>query len=150
MPSSSLANPSDSAAILQRIAQLDPARRPRWGRMTAPEMICHLSDSFRVAMGIKPAKRLKSFAPWLSKWVALHTAVPWPHGVPTAPEVEQGKYGTPPASWEQDRADLQGLIEAFAARRDFAPHPLWGSLNASEWLIWGYRHTDHHLRQFGL
>jgi|SRR5579871_946244 len=150
MASSSLANLSDCAAIRRRVAQLDPARRPRWGRMTAPEMVCHLADAFRVALGTKPAKPLKGFAPWFAKWYALHTPLPWPHGVPTVPEVEPGKAGTPPARWEQDCAELDGLIEAFAKRRQFARHPLWGTLTESEWLTWGYRHTDHHLRQFGV
>ncbi|MGE3404237.1 MAG: DUF1569 domain-containing protein [Vicinamibacterales bacterium] len=44
------------------------------------------------------------------------------------------------------------LIERFAASpRDFAfqPHPFFGPLSEREWLHWAWRHTDHHLRQFG-
>jgi len=29
-------------------------------------------------------------------------------------------------------------------------HPFFGALTPDEWMIWGYRHTDHHLRQFAL
>ena len=32
----------------------------------------------------------------------------------------------------------------------YAVHPFFGPLTKDEWLIWGYRHTDHHLRQFAL
>ena len=30
------------------------------------------------------------------------------------------------------------------------PHQVFGELTRNEWMIWGYRHLDHHLRQFGL
>jgi hypothetical protein len=26
---------------------------------------------------------------------------------------------------------------------------MMGSLTHGQWMRWGYRHTDHHLRQFG-
>jgi hypothetical protein len=29
-------------------------------------------------------------------------------------------------------------------------HPLWGRMTEWEWGRWGYLHTDHHLRQFGV
>ena len=47
---------------------------------------------------------------------------------------------------------LLTLIERFTARqRDFhfQPHPIFGQLSEWEWFCWGYRHMDHHLRQFG-
>lgn len=30
------------------------------------------------------------------------------------------------------------------------PHFLFGYLTPEEWARWGYRHIDHHLRQFGV
>jgi hypothetical protein len=30
------------------------------------------------------------------------------------------------------------------------PHPMFGDLTSWQWMRWGYLHTDHHLRQFGL
>jgi hypothetical protein len=29
-------------------------------------------------------------------------------------------------------------------------HPSLGPLTRDEWMVWGFRHTDHHLRQFAL
>ena len=29
-------------------------------------------------------------------------------------------------------------------------HPVFGGMTREEWLLWGYAHVDHHLRQFGL
>jgi hypothetical protein len=32
----------------------------------------------------------------------------------------------------------------------FARHPIFGELTEREWMRWGYLHTDHHFRQFGV
>jgi hypothetical protein len=53
--------------------------------------------------------------------------------------------------FESDRRELESLIEQFAQRTaaSLQPHPIFGRLTDSEWQRWGYRHMDHHLRQFG-
>ena len=146
-----LADPNVRAACRDRILRLDPAASPKWGRMTARQMVCHLSDSFRVGMGEKyasPATNLLQRT--LLKWIALRAPLQWPHGVPTRPEIEQGRGGTPPAEWERDRAQLIELMDAFAERQTFGVHPGLGKMSRRDWLTWGYRHVDHHLRQFGV
>ncbi len=146
-----LADPSACASLRGRIAKLDANGARRWGQMTAHEMVCHLSDSFRVATGEKSASPdTNLFKRTVFKWVALHTSLPWPHGVPTRPELVQGRGGTPPAEWARDCAELQELIPAFAARQSYGFHPLFGEMSKADWLIWAYRHIDHHLRQFGV
>ena len=42
-------------------------------------------------------------------------------------------------------------MERFAVQRSspFPRHPLFGRMTNGEWGRWGYRHVDHHLRQFG-
>jgi Protein of unknown function (DUF1569) len=148
---STLADPSVRAACRDRIRQLDPNSTQKWGRMTARQMVCHLNDSFRVGMGEKyasPASNLLQRT--LIKWVALRAPLKWPPGVPTRPEIEQGRGGTPPAEWESDRAQLLGLMDAFADSQTFGVHPVFRKMSRRDWLTWGYRHVDHHLRQFGV
>jgi len=41
-------------ALLGRLDRLTPDARAQWGKLTAPRMICHLSDSLRVATGEVP------------------------------------------------------------------------------------------------
>jgi hypothetical protein len=87
------------------------------------------------------------------KWVALKSPLPWPHGIKTMPEMDQQIGGTPPEEFVADRQKLLQAIERFAAtQRDFSfhPHPIFGAMREAEWMIWGYKHCDHHLRQFGL
>ena len=119
--------------------------------MTVRQMVCHLNDSFRVGMGEKYASPATSvLQTTLIKWIALRTPLRWPPGVPTRPEIEQGRGGTPPREWENDRKELFGLLESFANRQTFGVHPTFGPMSEREWLTWGYRHVDHHLRQFGV
>lgn len=85
------------------------------------------------------------------RWIALHSRLPWPHGVKTMPEVDQEIGGAKPVEFERDRRELEALIEQFAKRTNanLQPHPIFGRLSTAEWQRWGYLHMDHHLRQFG-
>lgn len=147
----SLAEPEIQAHCCARIARLDPHARPRWGRMTAPQIVCHLIDSFSAGAGEKYASPATGFATWrIIKWIALGTSLPWAHNTPTRPEVEQGRGGTPPGDWDRDRAQLCDWIRSFPAREKFGRHPAFGEMSPAEWQIWAYKHVDHHLRQFGV
>jgi len=158
MAKRTLANSSDKQQIAQRLQKIQPSSARLWGRMTAPQMICHLADSFRVTMGLKPwsTERI-SVTPiplpdWFVKWVALELPMKWPKGTPTRPEVEPGKEGTPPGDFAADRNDVLALLERFTRQpRDFQwqAHPIFGPMTEAEWMRWGYLHMDHHLRQFG-
>lgn len=148
---STLADLKVRAACRERIERLSPNASPKWGRMTARQMVCHLNDSFRVGMGEKYASPATSLLQrTFIKWVALRTPVKWPPGVPTRPEIEQGRGGTPPGDWSRDCAELLALMDAFAECQAFGVHPTFGKMSSRDWLTWGYRHVDHHLRQFGV
>ena len=60
--------------------------------------------------------------------------------------------GTPPTDFENDRAKLSAAMERFGSVPGSArgPHPVLGPLSHEQWMRWGYRHADHHLRQFGV
>ena len=82
---------------------------------------------------------------------ALHTSMPWPKGVPTRPEVDQEHGGTTPGDFARDHLAVAELLRRFApSDLSTARHPVFGTMTRAEWLVWGYRHVDHHLRQFGL
>ncbi len=121
--------------------------------MSAPQMICHLSDGFRMYMGLKPVKPASVPYPRsLMRWIALWVPIPWPHGFKTVPELDQQADGTRPLEFEKDVRDLCQLMERFTGRpRDyqFQPHPHFGQMAEQDWMRLGYLHMDHHLRQFG-
>jgi len=149
-----LRDSEDRSEILARLQRIRPDTPRRWGRMSAPQMICHLRDAFLGVMGDLPMAVPPGFSWWrLTKPFALHSPFPWPHGVPTRPELDQlAGTARPPAEFTADVRTLVAAIEKFTAQpRAFAfrPHPLFGALSEKEWMIWGWRHADHHLRQFG-
>jgi len=122
--------------------------------MSAPEMVCHLADAFRMATGdktVSPACGVIQRT--VVKWIALYAPLPWPPGILTRPEIEQGLGGTCPGDFATDVGQVATLLDAFAGRDggvEWPPHPIFGPLSPKAWLRWGYLHTDHHLRQFGV
>lgn len=148
-----LANESDRQEILRRIAAVDQSKKPVWGRMSAAQMICHLRDAKLMYLGEMPVARVRSVAPRpLLKWAALYLPMPWPRGIRTAPELDQLAHPLPPEDFETSRRELVALIERLGnLPSDFAwpEHPMMGRMSPHEWQLLGYRHCDHHLRQFG-
>lgn len=147
----------DSAVRLgvdRRLNTLRPDSPRRWGKMSAHQMICHLSDSLRIALGERRAGSATGlFQRTVMKWFALYVPLPWPHGIPTMPEAQQGAGGTPPVDFARDREQLIRLTERFCdPARDSScdSHPLFGRLTREQWMRWAYLHADHHLRQFGV
>ncbi|HBB88814.1 MAG TPA: hypothetical protein DC047_14485 [Blastocatellia bacterium] len=150
----SLNNQQDREQLRQRLLRVTSASPRRWGKMSSHQMVCHLTDSFKAGTGEKTVSATGNvFHRSVVKWLALYLPVPWPHGVPTRPEMNQDFGGTKPVEFEKDRTELIELIERFSrAQRDFDwhPHPLFGLMADRDWFRWGYLHVDHHLRQFGV
>ena len=147
-----LSHPQARAEILRRIEALTPRSERRWGRMTPHQMVCHLSDACRAALGERRVPVIGTL--WertVIRWLAIHTNVKWPQGVRTVPEADQELGGTRPTEFARDVDELRGLIQRFSGPEAQLSgyHPLFGALSAAEWGRFSYRHADHHLRQFG-
>ena len=145
----SLWNARDRRELLERLERLSPDATPLWGRMDAPQMLSHLrkwaemadggltTAAMRVPLRYTPLKQLIIY--WL----------PWAKGVPTAPEL----LCRDPADWAKELAGVRQYITAFESRdprRDWPEHPAFGRMSPRAWGVLGYRHTDHHFRQFGI
>lgn len=149
-----LANLEDKQALLDRLARLRNDSPRAWGKMSAPQMVCHLNDSYRSASGEKPASSVENvFTRTVVKWAALRLPMPWPHSTKTMPEMDQEVGGTPPGDFEADKKQLVLLTEQFAGSPPYlatSRHPLFGKMSVEEWMRWAYLHMDHHLRQFSV
>lgn len=146
----SILNDVDRTAILQRIGSVTSASVPRWGRMDAKAMLTHLKQSALMALGELPvaSKSKRAFQVFPIKHLILHV-LPFPKGAPTAPEL----LVPDAASVEAIRSELVSLVERIGAgtrEGDGPVHPLFGRLSFREWGVATYKHTDHHLRQFGV
>jgi hypothetical protein len=147
-----LADERDRAELVARLGALRPDSARRWGRMTVHQMVCHLADNYRMALGQRPVETMRVPVPrGLVKWVALYAPLPWPRGIPTAPETDQQRLGSRPVEFAADLAEAVALLERVAgaelARR---AHTVFGTMTAADWQRWAWLHTDHHLRQFGV
>lgn len=142
-------------ALVGRLRQLRPDTTPRWGTLTAAEMLCHLGDAHESVLGLRiPPGPLPSGKPRpLYKWMALYLPFPWPKGVPTRPGVNPKIDGTRPGHYEQDRARAISSLTSIAKASDSAlspAHVMFGPMSKRDWQRWAYRHVGHHLRQFGV
>lgn len=149
-----LASSADKAEIFSRLAALRSDSPRRWGRMSAHQMVCHLSDGYRMLTD----RRAEALVPFpiprgMIKAFALYVPLRWKAGLPTTRELDQNKAGTRPVDFANDVAALIRLLEDITSDHDRAAghqHPLFGAMSASDWMRWGYLHADHHLRQFGV
>ena len=142
-------NETDYRELCSRIDRLQPDALARWGKFTAPQMVCHLADALRMAHGTLPVKsrNLPLRYPGIKQLVIYH--LPFPKGAPTAPELLERQA----TEWHGEVEDLKREFAAFRKRGSagpFVPHPAFGSLTPRAWGVLVYRHTDHHLKQFGV
>jgi hypothetical protein len=141
-------------SIRVRVALLDPLESPRWGRFTPHAMIVHLIDSARMALGTLPVRRSRGAVARIIRLPGPRHffvyVLPFPRNAPTAREL----LTTAPGDWDADVATFLGLVNELAGRAAnrstrWPEHPFFGPLTRKDWGVLGYRHTDHHLRQFG-
>ena len=148
-----LAHERNKAEILRRLKTVRPDSARRWGRMSAHQMICHLSDACRMATGQKRVSDASGrLQRTIVKWMALYLPLRWREGILTRPEIDQEFGGTCPTDFAADVAELEALVELITTKRTsvvWSTHPVFGRMSEGDWLRWAYLHLDHHLRQFG-
>ena len=87
------------------------------------------------------------------KLLGLWSPLRWPHGWRTNPMHDPKAGGTRPADFARDLArivaGLAGLAAATAGTLE-PVHGFFGTMSVADWQRWAYKHTDHHLRQFGV
>ena len=135
--------------LVRRMERVDPSRGPLWGKMNAGQMLAHVNAALRMMTGELPTKPKKSpLANPLGRWLIIY-AMKWPQGAPTAPEL----LATPPGEWAADLAQFRQLVEEAGTKpidSDWPRHPAFGKMKGKDWGFLGYKHCDHHLRQFGV
>ena len=107
--------------VHDRLTTLSADRRAQWGKMSAQQMVCHLSESLKMALGdlkVAPKKLPIRYPPL--KQLIIYLA-PFPKNAPTAPELV---ITSTPNAWARDVETPQALVDRFAARgRDATGRP---------------------------
>ena len=117
-------------------------------------MLCHLGDSTAMVLGDRP--RPSPIAPRGRapiKALFLWSPVRWPHGIPTSPRHDPRRDGSRPADFARD-ADrvIEGLVPLSECRpaASIMHTAYFGPMSPRDWHRFAWKHTDYHLRQFGL
>jgi hypothetical protein len=135
--------------VLTRARKLTPDSRALWGKFTVDRMLAHVVETFKMALGELPVRpKNLPLRHWPLNLLVIYFA-PWPKGLPTAREL----IARSPESFERELASLERYMATLvgaADRKDWPAHPAFGKLSRRSWGRLGYRHLDHHLRQFGV
>ena len=145
----SILNEADRAEIVERVRSLSTSSTARWGSMSVASMLQHLRLSARMAVGdlAVPSVNKRAFQMFPLKHLIIYV-LPFPKGAPTAPELKPSIE----ILLEDERAAVLELLERIGngpREGDGPAHPLFGTLTWREWGVATYKHTDHHLKQFG-
>ncbi len=135
-----------------RVAQVKPDSARVWGTMHPAQMLAHCSQAMEMAVGdLNPKPMLigRIIGPMI-RHMALRNDDPIRRNSPTAKELLVAG----DRDLETERARLTGLIDRFvsAGRAGCTTHPhtFFGRMTPEQWATLMYKHTDHHLRQFGV
>jgi oxepin-CoA hydrolase/3-oxo-5,6-dehydrosuberyl-CoA semialdehyde dehydrogenase len=139
--------------VPQAVARLTDTSPARWGQMQAQEMIEHLTWAFELSTGLAqttcsvPASELPRMRQF------LHGNRPTPKGFMN-PALTAG---LPPLRYGSLQDAKVALTDALARFLDgprsdekLHVHPIFGPIVHEEWHRTHYKHTHHHLLQFGL
>ena len=127
---SSILEARDRQAIIDRLRRLTPQHQRLWGTMHSHQMVCHVSDALRVALGDLPCRRRDSFLTrTLAKWIIIELRFPTPRGkIRTVREM----LTSVPGQWEADVNTCEALIGRMAMEQPRAAHPAFGPMSTRE------------------
>lgn len=146
-----LLNKEAARQMITRVAALQKDAKPKWGIMNATEMLLHCNLCNNQVLEGKIPYQKSTIKQQLLRIIALYMAPNFPKNLKTEPDNDtKGKIGS-----DQFEAQKQLFIETvqrFAERKEpiTLTHPAFGNLNTTQWGIAEWKHTDHHLRQFGV
>lgn len=134
--------------LIRRVRMLNEDSRSRWGKMTVFQMVKHCTLWEDMVLNGRAYKRV--FVGRLFGRMALRSVMkegePLRRNSPSIPELVIT--GSGDVDFQKDK--WIALLEEHGRR--FNPefiHPFFGKMTREETGVMAYKHTDHHLRQFG-
>jgi oxepin-CoA hydrolase / 3-oxo-5,6-dehydrosuberyl-CoA semialdehyde dehydrogenase len=136
------------------VAALQEGALPRWGAMTAQQMVEHLAWGFELSTGraavecTVPPERRERYKAFLRDNTPMMHEFRNPVLVGGLPPLQH-------PGLAEARAALAVAVGRFLDHERAAPgavynHPVFGPLTAEEWSRAHFKHAYHHLLQFGL
>jgi hypothetical protein len=138
------------ASIAERAQRVNADAKPGWGKMNASAMMAHINDSLRMALGDLPVKSKNlplRYKPIRKLFIYY---LPMPKGAPTAPELIARCQNAVLEDEKKLFAELINRCATIERGTMLGEHPAFGDLSYDEYGALIAKHTDHHLRQFGV
>ncbi|MDP4199006.1 MAG: DUF1569 domain-containing protein [Bacteroidota bacterium] len=143
-------DPTVRKELLERANRLTLQSERRWGSMRSDQGLHHINAAFQLYLGeltspyhgnaaLAAIARLVTFSP---------IPIPREKGR-TAPSLIADKT----YDLADEKARMAQLLERVATRpvnASWPVHPFFGQLTGEQYGKLGYKHTDHHLKQFGV
>ena len=145
-----LFNQAAAQEVIDRLQKLQPQAQPLWGKMNAAQMLAHCNKAFQLYFGELKTKRspLSYFFGSMVKKRFLSDK-PWSRNLPTAKELIVADEH----DFKSEKDQLIYWMDRFVQEGLHVPppqHPFFGKMTTMEWGLHAYKHTDHHLQQFGV
>ena len=141
-------DPATTEQLIERIRALQPGNKAAWGKMSVWQMLKHCTLSEEMFLGKKVYKRLfigRLFGAMVLKGM-LKNENPLRKNQPTHPVLKIAGEG----NFEAERSKWIGLLKEYQHFSDqYFVHPFFGKMSKVQVGQFVYKHTDHHLRQFG-
>jgi hypothetical protein len=137
-----------SDELIQRINNLQAGHTAVWGKMNLYQMLKHCNMSEEMFQGKTNYKRLligRLFGSMALKGILKNDSA-MKQNQPTHPDMKISGAG----NWQRERDQWIQLIKAYSnfSNSDFV-HPFFGKMTKDAIGTYVYKHTDHHLKQFG-
>jgi hypothetical protein len=146
----SIWDPAVRSAFVERAQKLTADTKPGWGKFNASGMMAHLNDSYRMCLGelVIPPKNLPlRYTPIKQLFIYV---LPFPKSAPTAPQL-LARCST--AILDDERKAMASMFDKLGRvtpSDSLQEHSAFGELTHKAYGVLMARHTDHHLRQFGV
>lgn len=138
--------------IIERINQLQPSTSPKWGKMSADQMLAHCNITYEMAFEDNH-KKPNGFTRLLLKLFVKNSVVnekPYKKNSRTAPQFLITDAKNFEAEKERIIKYLNKTHELGRAHFEGKASLSFGKLTSNEWNNMFYKHLDHHLTQFGV
>lgn len=140
--------------VTEALAALAAGTPAHWGRMTAQQMVEHLSWSYAVSTGRRvvqcpiPEAKREAWKQFLFDNRPMLREFRNPALVDGLPPLRHEGLGDAVVALRSEADEFRQQAAATPDVRHM--HPVFGPLNAEEWARAHYKHFFHHLLQFGL
>jgi hypothetical protein len=141
---------ASATEIRRRIESLRPESQKQWGAMNVAQMMSHCSVWFEMAAGLTSSPR--SFIGRIVGGMAKKSILgerPIRRNMPT----DKTLIRNDDRNFVEEQRHLIEWVDRFASEGPQLykahAHSFFGPMTPMEWAILGYKHLDHHLKQFG-